>query len=247
MKSPVMHQIRRSLSTIANSAKTSISVGAPFCVESDELMRCNRSFLVISVVVLPILVYQVGLLGWCYSRHARIRAAGGSLVKPGEGEVLFGDPRVGSVSVFLGTGSIDDANIRMLDCYHAFFILDLSNTKVTSAGLESLPNLRVSVLRLRNVRLGDTAGHFLEDPANPLMLIDLDLANTGVTDRIGPSLARLQRLGTLDLSGTEVTDGIISHVQQLAFLTLINLSQTKVTRNGVVELQRAKPGLVVGY
>ena len=84
-----------------------------------------------------------------------------------EGETrpaTFDNPAAGSYSVFLGHGNVNDANIAMLDCYHTFFILDLSNTNVTQAGLDSLPNLRAYVLRLRGVRLGDTDGRFPEGP-----------------------------------------------------------------------------------
>ncbi len=204
----------------------------------------------------PFLVYEAGLRSWCFYRHARIRAAGGSvrvlrrdvgILFPNGGEVLFRDPRVGGFSVYLGRANVNDANIAMLDCYPGFYTLDLSYTKVTSAGLDSLPNLRAYTLRLRGVRLGDTKGRFLEEPLDRPMLAELDLAYTGVTDRIGPNIARLSGLDTLDLSGTDVTDAIIPYIEKLPGLRFVTLSRTKVTPSGVGALRRAKRSLVICY
>ena len=68
-----------------------------------------------------------------------------------------------------------------------------------------------------------------------------------MTNRIGPNIARLNRLSDLDLSGTEVTDAIIPFIEKLPLLACVNLSETKVTPSGVDELRRAKPGLVIGF
>ena len=138
-------------------------------------MRISRSAILITVAILPIFAYGTCFRSWCLYRHSKIRAAGGlvQICSGNEGETrpaTFDDPAAGSYSVFLGHGNVNDANIAMLDCYHTFFILDLSNTNVTQAGLDSLPNLRAYVLRLRGVRLGDTDGRFLKDPMNVLML-----------------------------------------------------------------------------
>jgi hypothetical protein len=76
------------------------------------------------------------------------------------------------------------------------------------------------------------------------MLAELDLAYTGVTDRIGPNIARLSGLDTLDLSGTDVTDAIIPYIEKLPGLRFVTLSRTKVTPSGVGALRGCESNVV---
>ncbi|MEN6450635.1 MAG: hypothetical protein ABFC96_09105 [Thermoguttaceae bacterium] len=66
---------------------------------------------------------------------------------------------------------------------------------------------------------------------------DDDLAN----------LEPLSELAVLDLAGTPVTDAGLRHLKGLKKLRRLDLSGTQVTMEGVEELQRALPGLRIGY
>jgi hypothetical protein len=194
----------------------------------------------IAVVVLPLVVYEAAFRSWCIYRHSLLWAAGGAFyVRRGvEGDrrlAVLDDPATPGW-IFLGGADVDGGNIAILDCYRGLRVLDLSGTKVTPSALESLHGVSVDTLRLRGVRLGDTAGGFLE---NFPSVRGLDLSNTGATDRIGPSIARLRNLTfELDLSGTDVSDGIIPYVETLPGLPRVNLSGTRVTQSGVDRLRR---------
>ena len=106
-------------------------------------MRINRSAVVIGIALLPFVICRA----WWFCRHSAVRLAGGSVrvrwaAESGSRPAIFDNPGAGGFYVFLNAANVNDANIAMLDCYYGFIVLDLSNTNVTSAGLDSLPNLR---------------------------------------------------------------------------------------------------------
>jgi serine/threonine protein kinase len=79
-------------------------------------------------------------------------------------------------------------------------------------------------------RLG---GKLLTAPDRPGQpIIEVDLANTKVTDDDLPALAGLGALLRLNLSHTSVTDWGLPHLYDLEQLQILNLTQTKVTDDG---------------
>jgi hypothetical protein len=96
----------------------------------------------------------------------------------------------------------------------AIFV-DLSNTKVTDAGLKHIKELN--------------------------QLIVLSLGNTQVTDAGLKELKGLKQLLLLDLEETKITDTGLKELKELKTLTWLNLHGTKVTDAGIKELQEALP------
>ncbi|HZQ94492.1 MAG TPA: c-type cytochrome domain-containing protein [Candidatus Sulfotelmatobacter sp.] len=90
------------------------------------------------------------------------------------------------------------------------------------------------------VRCDDATLTQLAPVAN--LIVDAELARTGVTDKGMQALAGFSNLRFLDLSGTAVTSAGVREIMKLGKLESLNLTETKVTRDGVAALQ-AKPGL----
>jgi Leucine-rich repeat (LRR) protein len=93
--------------------------------------------------------------------------------------------------------------------------LDLSQTKVTGAGLENLKELK--------------------------NLKTLDLSGTSVTDAGLDNLKELKGLKDLNLSNTKVTDAGLDSLKELKGLTFLYLKGTKVTDVGLASLRAALP------
>ena len=93
--------------------------------------------------------------------------------------------------------------------------VNLSNTKVTDAGLKELAALK--------------------------QLTTLNLGVTQVTDAGLKELAPLKQLTTLYLHDTDVTDAGLKELTALKNLTTLHLGKTAVTDAGVKELQQALP------
>lgn len=155
---------------------------------------------------------------------------------------MFENPGENSFWLTLGGAALDDGNLEMLNGYRHCAVLDLSNTSITSCGLEQMDHVGTSYLNLRRTYLGDTAGRFLDNFEG---IQRLDLADTGITDRIGPYLAHLTSLGELNLSGTNVSDAVIPDIEKLPALGFLDLSRTRVTSSAIERLSAAKPGLRV--
>ena len=133
-------------------------------------MRLNRPLLLISVVLLPIVAYEACFRSWCLYRHWRVRAAGGAVrvhwgLEAGSRPAIFDNPATAGCYVFLNGANVDDRNLAVVDCYDCLNLLDLSNTKISSSGLASLPNMRVFKLRLQRDCLGDATSIFSKTSA----------------------------------------------------------------------------------
>jgi hypothetical protein len=87
-------------------------------------------------------------------------------------------------------------------------------------------------------KLGGKAAHLDDDPAKPI--IKVDLAGAKVTDAGLKELADLKGLNELDLSATNVTDAELKALADLTGLGTLSLNYTKVTDAGLKELAGLK-------
>lgn len=99
-------------------------------------------------------------------------------------------------------------------------VLDISQTRISSAGLEPLAGLpkleRLSLWRAERI-----------------------------DDGAAEHLAQMSSLHTLDLSETQVTDATLARLAELPQLRRLYLSGTKVTPEGVERFRRERPGCEV--
>jgi hypothetical protein len=97
--------------------------------------------------------------------------------------------------------------------------IDLANSKVTDANLQFLAKLKSRTLYdgfiLNNTKLTDTALPTLVEATDGGVLVQLQLANTMVSDEGLKTLSRLDCLYHLDLSGTKITDKGLVHLTKL--------------------------------
>jgi hypothetical protein len=89
---------------------------------------------------------------------------------------------------------------------------------------------RLRVIRLRNTAADDDLMNFLaEQPSRTPYLIELDLANTRISDSGLQALTGLHLLQRLDLSGTRVTwRGLWATVEELPSLEKVGLAGTAI-------------------
>jgi Leucine-rich repeat (LRR) protein len=140
--------------------------------------------------------------------------------------------------------------------------LDLSNTKVTDAGLKELaPLKKLTTLKLNNDQVADVALHSLREigllhaleqakakpssdepwlyrrPTRPEEVDSLDLSSTKVTDAGLKELAPLTNLSTLDLRRTKVTGAGLKELAPLKNLKHLSLDNSDIT-DGVLQSLR---------
>ena len=89
---------------------------------------------------------------------------------------------------------------------------------------------RLRVIRLRNTAADDALMNFLaEQPSRTPYLIELDLADTRISDKGLQALTGLRLLQRLDLSGTRVTwRGLWATVEELPSLEKVGLAGTAI-------------------
>ena len=101
---------------------------------------------------------------------------------------------------------------------------------------------QVYIVSLENLNVGDA--DLAELPALcELRTVWLD--NTQVTDVGLASLSHLKNLRELSLGNTKLTDAGLIHLASLTSLERLDLSGTQATGDGVNELQRRLPNLVI--
>ena len=125
-----------------------------------------------------------------------VERLGGQVERAADGRIIAVD--------LSGTWATD-ADLRKLGALGSLERLDLSETRISDAGLEALAGLPAVVdLRLRFAEFVTSYGvaHLREWPA----LERLDLRGTKVTSSVFEHLARIRTLRSLDLSSTEVDD-----------------------------------------
>ena len=112
--------------------------------------------------------------------------------------------------------------------------IDLSNTKVTDAGLKELaPLTNLELLDLNGTQVTDAG---LKELAHFKNLRILNLWRTQVTDAGLKKLAPLTNLELLDLNGTQVTDAGLKELAHFKNLRILHLWRTQVTDAGLTNL-----------
>lgn len=112
---------------------------------------------------------------------------------------------------------------------------DLSNTKITDAGLEHLKGLTsLQTLYLTNTQVTDAGLVHLKGLTS---LQGLNLYGTRVTDAGLVHLKGMTRLKTLNLDLTQVTDAGLVHLKGMTSLKTLSLYLPQVTDAGLVHLK----------
>jgi hypothetical protein len=112
--------------------------------------------------------------------------------------------------------------------------LDLSDTKITEAGLKHISGLtKLERLDLPHIPLGDAGLAHLQGLSQ---LQALDLRGARVTDSGLRHLRGLLQLQTLDLSDTQITDDGLVHLGGLTQLADLDLTGTRITDDGLKHL-----------
>jgi hypothetical protein len=124
--------------------------------------------------------------------------------------------------------------------------LDLTDTRITGAGLAQLRGLKkLAVLGLWKTQVDDEGLKYLSSSANLWQLV---LDETKVTDS---GLAQLENLTNLEewlgLTDTRVTDEGLKHLERLTKLRSLNLRRTRVTAAGVAKLRTALPNTAISF
>jgi hypothetical protein len=156
------------------------------------------------------------------------------------GLATSGTPPTG---LWLGTTAVTDAGMKHLARTDLSQLqwLDLSATKVSDAGFESLgeaQSLRRLYLASTNIsdRSTETIGRFRR-------LEELDLSGTDVTDGGLASLESLEELKILWLADTDIGDDALASLQKLDALQQLDISRTAISGGGRRRLQRGLPHL----
>jgi hypothetical protein len=144
----------------------------------------------------------------------------------------------------LSATNVSDAALVHVKNLDQLCTLRLSETKVTDAGLTELKGLReLTGLFLDRTAVTDAGLLHLKQ----LHLTFLDLSNTKVTDTGLVQLQTMSTLYRLDLCNTDVTDAGLDHLKGLTGLGWLGVSGTKVSPQGMAELRRALPRVLIDH
>ncbi|MHB8954735.1 MAG: hypothetical protein ACYC4U_17310 [Pirellulaceae bacterium] len=176
-------------------------------------------------------------------------------------ERLAGKPSLRTLKI--GGASIDDEVLGIVGKMNQLATLSLYNCPITDDGvarLASLPlqeltiyqctsisdeGLRVlgSLAELQRLTLRDVQAHgaSLALLPHPEKLVDLDMAQSSITDAEAANLARFSHLASLTLSETSVTDAAVDVLSQLTSLKTLTIAQTHLSQAGISRLAAALP------
>lgn len=136
-----------------------------------------------------------------------------------------------------GVSALSDNELGFISAASQLQLLDLSRTRVTDRGLETLGRIRALCwLYLGHLNLTDDG---IAQLAELTELQALHLAHTKVTGTGFRHLRKLQKLAWLDLSGAPVGDHIVPELIALENLKHIELDGTNVSDRAIAELQAA--------
>ncbi|MGA2032903.1 MAG: hypothetical protein ABSG68_11635 [Thermoguttaceae bacterium] len=153
---------------------------------------------------------------------------------------LLGDDFLRTVLyVDLGNTRLTDADLESLTKLKQLQELGLQKTGITDVGLVNLKELsQLQVLILAGTKATDAGLENLKG-LNQLQLLYLD--DTNVTDAGTENLNGLDQLQQLRLDGTQITDAGLANLKWLKQLHELSLHRTQITDAGVKKLQQALP------
>lgn len=147
--------------------------------------------------------------------------------------------------------------------------INLENTRITDLAVERLATLpRLSILNLRNNNIAGKTLHTLQGkygirlnlskcPVNDGSITsaaehlngvrELNLSDTGVTDKCLGPISKIETLETIYLSGTAVTDVGIAHFLGHQNLSTLYIRKTNIKENTIANLKDSCPKMQVVY
>jgi internalin A len=153
----------------------------------------------------------------------------------------------------LAKSNFSDADIEELPrC-----ALDLSGTKVTSAGMAQLAKLKLRTLSLADTSVKDDGiKHLYNKPDSAGDRISkLSLARCQITDeavyailplrehQIGPNPVIFT--SSLDFEDTPITDAVVDRFKEAKYLRYLNVRGTNITQNGFERLKKMLPECLI--
>ena len=157
------------------------------------------------------------------------------IVVPFVSEIFGQDYGQEIIEVYFVDPNHSDAELAMVEGLGSLQKLELTGSKVTSAGLQKLAGLsNLYTLHLSNTQVDDSGLKALSKLSN---LGILSLANTKITDAGVAELAAIPRLEMLTLDGTGITDEALKTIAKMTNLVELTLTFTKVTDAGAEHLK----------
>ena len=160
------------------------------------------------------------------------------------------------VEAYLGRTTITDDDLAALASVPTLETLDISDTRVTGAGLRHVAMLRnLKSLSLRNGATTWAAHHrtsngyilstvlsFQDSRGRTIVARDdVPSYHPRITDGSLGYLGTLTNLESLDLEGTDVTGTGIAKLRDLSHLKYLNVRGTNVSEAAIADLKRAIP------
>ncbi|MEC9091092.1 MAG: hypothetical protein VX438_00190, partial [Planctomycetota bacterium] len=138
--------------------------------------------------------------------------------------------------LYLGHSDIDDSILGLLENADQLESLDLSQTRVTSSGIEKLSGLhKLKYLSLEKTGVTDSC---MAGIARLESLEELDLKTTAITDRGLGEIDGLQNLVALWMGGTRVSDRSLNFLLKLGSLKQLDIRKTAISDSGSVKLKQ---------
>lgn len=149
-----------------------------------------------------------------------------------------GDPQVDNLPVFRMPANTDDKTLELIPIVPFSFGLDISNSKVTDVGVQTLTKQEnLWLLNMSHTEVTDDSCAIIAECENvsSLYLIGTDISDEGVK-----SLVQLQNLRLLSLFSTDVTDVGLKDVSTLTNLKCLDLAGTQISDDALNEIAKLK-------
>ena len=132
--------------------------------------------------------------------------------------------------------------------FREYEVLEIRSREAMEELLQSFPTpdgMAVYFLAQEDPRIGVRAGKAADESVEALLalkenLVELNLANSGITDRALEALGQMTNLTQLHLQNTAVTDLGVEQLENLYQLEYLNLYGTAVTDSALQSLRRLK-------
>lgn len=196
----------------------------------------RRRFRQNRTVRVPAILLLLGLTAWAGPADEQLESwvdsQGGRIERAADGRI---------VAVDLANSWVHDADLRRIAALGSLERLDLSQTRITDVGLESLAPLQgVRELNLYFAEFVSELG--VANLKSWSSLEKLNLRGTMVRGRVFDTLAQLENLRELDLSHTRITDDGFDALSRLARLERLSIGSNRLD-GAVLESLKLIPNL----